>query len=85
MDFAVPADHRVKLKESEKKDKYLGLTRERKKTMVMVIPVVIGALGTISKGLVKGLEKLKNKNTSGDHPDYSIIKVGQNTEKNVAD
>ena len=25
VDFAVPADHRVKLKESEKKDKYLDL------------------------------------------------------------
>ena len=28
MDFAVPADHRVKLKESEKKDKYLDLPSE---------------------------------------------------------
>ena len=28
VDFAVPADHRVKLKESEKKDKYLDLARE---------------------------------------------------------
>ena len=25
MDFAVPADHRIKLKESEKKEKYLDL------------------------------------------------------------
>ena len=33
MDFAVPADHRVKLKESEKKNKYLDLARELKKTM----------------------------------------------------
>ena len=32
MDFAVPADHRVKLKEREKKDKYLDLARELKKT-----------------------------------------------------
>ena len=31
--FAVPADHRIKLKESEKKDKYLDLDRELKKTM----------------------------------------------------
>ena len=31
MDFAVLADHRVKLKESEKKDKYLDLTWELKK------------------------------------------------------
>ena len=28
VDFAVPADHRVKLKESEKKDKYLDLTEK---------------------------------------------------------
>ena len=33
MDFAVAADHRVKLKESEKKDKYLDLPRESKKTV----------------------------------------------------
>ena len=32
VDFAVLADHRVKLKESEKKDKYLDLARELKKT-----------------------------------------------------
>ena len=30
VDFAVLADHRVKLKESEKKDKYLDLTRKLK-------------------------------------------------------
>ena len=29
--FAVPADHRIKLKESEKRDKYLDLARESKK------------------------------------------------------
>ena len=28
VDFAVPADHRLKLKENEKKDKYLDLARE---------------------------------------------------------
>ena len=28
VDFAVPADHRVKLKETEKKDKYRDLARE---------------------------------------------------------
>ena len=31
VDFAVPADHRINLKESEKKDKYLNLARELKK------------------------------------------------------
>ena len=31
MDFVIPVDHRVKLKENEKKDKYLDLARELKK------------------------------------------------------
>ena len=31
--FAVPADHRIKLKECEKKDNYLDLARGLKKTM----------------------------------------------------
>ena len=59
VDFAVPADHRVKLKECEKKDKYLDLARELKKLWnmkVTVIPNVIDAFGTITKGLLKGLE-----------------------------
>ena len=30
VDFAVPADHRMKLKECEKKDKYLDLARQLK-------------------------------------------------------
>ena len=31
MDFTIPVDHRIKLKENEKKDKYLDLARELKK------------------------------------------------------
>ena len=30
MDFAIPADHRVKLKENENRDKYPYLSRELK-------------------------------------------------------
>ena len=62
MDFAVPADHRVKLKENEKKDKYLDLARELKKLWnmkVTVIPIIIGAHGTVTKGLIQGLEDLE--------------------------
>ena len=33
VDFAVPADHRIKVKEYEKKDKYLDLDRKLKKTV----------------------------------------------------
>ena len=50
------------LKESEKKDKYLDLARELEKLWnikVTIVPIVIGALGTITKGLLKGLEDLE--------------------------
>ena len=62
VDFAVSADHRIKLKECEKKDKYLDLARELKKLwnmQVTIIPIVIGAFGTVTKGLSKGLEDLE--------------------------
>ena len=52
VDFAVPADHRIKLKECEKKDKYLDPARELKKLWNMqstIIPIVIGAFGTVTK------------------------------------
>ena len=62
VDFAVPADNREKLKESEKEDMYFDLAREWKKTWnmkVTFIPVITGALGTVTKGLLKGLEDLE--------------------------
>ena len=62
VDFAVPGDHRINLKESEKKDKYLGLAREIKKLWNMKVPIVlivIDALGTVTKGLLKGMEDLE--------------------------
>ena len=45
-----------------------------------VIPIIIGAFGKVPKGLEK-TGKLRNLRTSGDHLNYSIIKIGQNTEK----
>ena len=62
MDFAVPDDHRIKLKESKRKDKYLDLARELKKPWDMKVtikPIVISAFGTVTKGLLKGLEDLE--------------------------
>ena len=62
VDFAIPADHRINLKECEKKDKYFDLARELKKLWnmkVTIVPIVIGAFGTITEGLLKGLEDLK--------------------------
>ena len=62
MNFAVPVDYRIKLKESEKKDKYLDFARELKKLRnmkVTIIPIVTGAFDTVTKRLLKGLEDLE--------------------------
>ena len=62
VDFAVPADHRAKLKEGENRDKLQDLAWELKKLRnmkVTIIPIVIGAFGTLTKGLLKGLEDLE--------------------------
>ena len=62
VDFAVPADHRIKLKEWEKEDKHLNLAKELKKLWnmkVTIIPIEIGTFGTVTKGLLKGLEDLE--------------------------
>ena len=82
VDFAFPADHRINLKESEKKDKYLDLARELRKLWnmkVTIVPIVIGALGTVTKG---GLGSWR---TCRDYPNDSIAEDGQNTETSPGD
>ena len=49
---------------------------------VTIIPIVIGAFSTVTKGLLKGFGVWR---TRGDHPKYSIIENGQNTEKGPED
>ena len=52
----------MKIKENEKRDKYLDLAREQKKLWnmrVIVITIVIGAVGTVPKGLESGLEEFE--------------------------
>ena len=83
MDFAVPANHRIKLKESEKKDKYLDLARELKKLRnmkVKIIAIVIGTFSTVIKGLLK-----RSWSMSKDDPNNSIVENEQNTEKSPGD
>ena len=61
-DFAVLADDRIKLKDCEKKDKYLDLARELKKLWNMKVtikPIVFDAFGTVTKGLLKGLQAME--------------------------
>ena len=91
VDFAVSVNHQVKLKEIEKKNNYLDLdlARELKKKLwnmkVTVILIVIGAFSTVTKGFVQGQEDLKIKGEMENHPNDSIIKIGQNTDKSPGD
>ena len=55
LDFTSPVDHRVKIEESEKTNTNMWMT---------VIPIVIGALGTVPKALPKGAG---NKRNNRDH------------------
>ena len=50
------------------------------------MPIVLGALGNQSHQTIgTGTGGLENKRTSGDHPIYCIIEIGQNTEESPRD
>ena len=69
MDFAVLADHRVKLKKSEKKDKYLDFAWELKKTVQYECDGDTNCKWCIwysHKRMDKKTSGLENKRTSGD-------------------
>ena len=62
IDIAVPVDVRVEEKEEEKVEKYQDLKREIGRSWnlkkVEVVPVVIGALGSVTKEFDGWIEKL---------------------------
>ena len=68
IDISVPWDSRVEEKEREKMDKYQDLRLELRRLWEMpveVVPIIIGALGTIPKNLKRNLEKLEAKVAPG--------------------
>ena len=78
VDFAVLADHLIKLKEFEKKDKYLDLARELKKLwnmQVTIIPIVIGVFGNNNKMITKWSGGLGSWQTSGDRPLLRMARI----------
>ena len=86
VDFAIPADHRVKLKEGEKKNKYLALARELKKNKttwnVMMIPIVPTKCTNYSHQRIgTGAGRLGNKTMTGDYPNNNIVEIGQNIKE----
>ena len=88
MDFAVPADYRVKVKEIEKKDKYLDFVRELKNTLEYENDDNTNCIWCFwynQQRISTRNGGLGNKRTSGDHPNDCIIEIGQNTEKSPGD
>ena len=69
VDVAVPGDCRVREKEPEKIEKYQNLQIELKRLWslkkVEIVPVVVGALGCISKGFSRWMDILSIKLSIG--------------------
>ena len=79
---------RVKLKESEKKNKYLDLARGLKKTVLHESDVYTNYNWCSSNShqrISKRTRGLENNRTSGEHPNYYITEIGENTEKSPGD
>ena len=88
MDFVVPADHIIKLKECGKKDKYLDLATELKKIMEHEGDNYTNrdwCFWYSQQMIIKVTGGLGYKRTSGDHPNHNIIENVQNTEKSPGD
>ena len=62
VDVAIPVDHRIDQKEIEKITKYADLKLEISRMWnceLTVVPIIIGALGSIPKNLPNHLKKLE--------------------------
>ena len=58
-----PDETLSEIKRKRKKDIYLDLTRELKKNMKVIM-------------IAKKLEDFEKNKISGDHPEYTIVKIG---------
>ena len=64
IDMSIPSDRNIALKEIEKKSKYKNLELEIQRMWQMkteVIPVVVGALGTIKNGMVENIKRVSER------------------------
>ena len=64
--MTVPSNRNIALKETEKKSKHKDLKLEIQRMWHMktvVIPVIVGALGTVKKGMVENIKKVSERAT----------------------
>ena len=79
LDFAIPADYRIKMKESEKKDlarewenmEHQGDNNTKRDSCFLYS----------HQSIIKGTGGLGNKRTGWDQPNYYMVENGQNIEK----
>ena len=80
-DIAIPGDCRIREKEIEKVQKYQNLKRELKKLQslrkVELVPVVVGALGFISKGFSGWMDTLGIKLNVGMVQKPVLLGIGR--------
>ena len=50
-----------------------------------VIPIIVGALGTVPNRPGKESGRIGNRRTNRSHPNYTIVKIGQNNNKSPGD
>ena len=92
MNFAIPAKHWIKLKESKKWDRYIDLVRELKKKKQKTMEHE-GDLDTNcnwwtwnnSQRIDKGTRQLRHQRIRRNHQHYIVTKISQNTEKSPGD
>ena len=68
MEFSVPWDKNVLLKEEEKVSKYIPLAKEIQKVhrvSTKIIPIILGSLGTVTTRLENSLKELRMENVLG--------------------
>ena len=88
MDFAVPTNHRVKNQRKQKDKEKFERGQRTKKTVEHEGDADTNCSWhsrNDPKRLEKWIERLKNQRKNQDHPDYSIVAIGQNTKKSSGD
>ena len=81
---AVPADQRVEISQQTKTESYQDLKRELQKLWNLktsLVPIVIGALGTIPKSLEKHLNELNAKVNISQMQTIGLLKSARITMK----
>ena len=66
--MTVPSDRNIAVKETEKKCKYKDL-----ELGIVVIPVVVGALGTVKKGMVENIKKVSERATMTEIQKFCML------------